>query len=80
MVSSLLTFKQQINLIIAGPFSVPSPVAGEPCERDRVLADAANSAFMSGLAKRKNKPAEMIGTSSLFSVNRCLVHLDDLSS
>lgn len=67
MVASLLDFKQQIDLIIAGPFSVPSYVAGEPSERDRVLADAANSAFMAGLAKRKNKPAEMIGESINFS-------------
>lgn len=61
MVASLLKFKAQIDRIIIGPFSVPTSHGNGP-DRDRVLTEAANSAFASGMAKRRNKPAEMIGS------------------
>lgn len=62
MVHSLLTFRTHIYSILAGAFSIPTSDGASV--RDRVLAEAANNAFQNGMSKRKNKPAEMIGTSA----------------
>ena len=61
MVQSLLTFRTQIYSILESAFAIPTSDGAST--RDRVLAEAANNAFQTGMAKRRNKPAEMIGQS-----------------
>lgn len=58
MVQSLLTFRTQIFSILESAFAIPTSDGSSI--RDRVLAEAANNAFQTGMAKRRNKPAEMI--------------------
>lgn len=61
MVQSLLIFRTQIITTLDSAFSIPTSDGAST--RDRVLAEAANNAFQTGMAKRRNKPAEMIGSS-----------------